>query len=84
MFVSLFQRSRAGKRKRRELGGEKEDLIEDEIELNDDRLPFRVLLRVRMLFYIKHEIIGDYVQQIADGVNVRYVFWVGLVFTLTN
>lgn len=27
-----------------------------------------------MLFYIKHEIIGDYVQQIADGVNVRYVF----------
>lgn len=33
----------------------------------------RVLLRVRMLFYIKHEIIGDYVQQIAEGVNVRYV-----------
>lgn len=26
-----------------------------------------------MLFYIKHEIIGDYMQQIADGVNVRYV-----------
>lgn len=26
-----------------------------------------------MLFYIKHEIIGDYVTQIAEGVNVRYV-----------
>lgn len=40
---------------------------------------FRVLLRVRMLFYIKHEIIGDYVQQIAEGVNVRYVArrWTG-------
>lgn len=35
-----------------------------------------------MLFYIKHEIIGDYMQQIAEGVNVRYVFLcriVGLV-----
>lgn len=34
---------------------------------------FRVLLRVRMLYYIKHEIIGDLVQHIADGVNARYV-----------
>uniref|UniRef100_A0A6P7GKH5 Chromodomain-helicase-DNA-binding protein 6 isoform X2 n=1 Tax=Diabrotica virgifera virgifera TaxID=50390 RepID=A0A6P7GKH5_DIAVI len=29
----------------------------------------KVLLRVRMLYYIKHEIIGDLVQQIADGVH---------------
>lgn len=34
---------------------------------------FRVLLRVRMLYYIKHEVIGDFVQQIADGLNVKYV-----------
>lgn len=33
---------------------------------------FRVLLRVRMLYYIKHEVIGDYVQQIQDGVPIRY------------
>lgn len=33
---------------------------------------FRVLLRVRMLYYIKHEIIGDYVQQIQDGIPIRY------------
>lgn len=33
---------------------------------------FRVLLRVRMLYYIKHEIIGDYVQQIQDGMAIRY------------
>lgn len=32
---------------------------------------FRVLLRVRMLYYIKHEIIGDLVQHITDGVHVR-------------
>lgn len=31
---------------------------------------FRVLLRVRMLYYIKHEVIGDCVKQILDGVNV--------------
>lgn len=35
-------------------------------------LRFRVLLRVRMLYYIKHEIIGDYVQQIQDGIPIRY------------
>ena len=34
----------------------------------------RVLLRVRMLYYIKHEIIGDYVQQIQDGTPIRYRF----------
>lgn len=33
----------------------------------------RVLLRVRMLYYIKHEIIGDLVQQIGDGVKARYL-----------
>lgn len=32
---------------------------------------FRVLLRVRMLYYIKHEIIGDLVQHMADGVHIR-------------
>lgn len=32
---------------------------------------FRVLLRVRMLYYIKHEVIGDLVQQIADGAIAR-------------
>jgi chromodomain-helicase-DNA-binding protein 7 len=31
----------------------------------------KVLLRVRMLYYIKHEIIGDLVQHIADGVHAR-------------
>uniref|UniRef100_A0A0C9QNG6 Chd7_2 protein n=1 Tax=Fopius arisanus TaxID=64838 RepID=A0A0C9QNG6_9HYME len=31
----------------------------------------KVLLRVRMLYYIKHEIIGDLVQHISDGVHVR-------------
>lgn len=36
-------------------------------------LCFRVLLRVRMLYYIKHEIIGDLVQHISDGVHVRFV-----------
>ncbi|PSN41757.1 hypothetical protein C0J52_08864 [Blattella germanica] len=30
----------------------------------------KVLLRVRMLYYIKHEIIGDLVQHIADGVHI--------------
>lgn len=34
-------------------------------------LSYRVLLRVRMLYYIKHEIIGDLVQHINDGVHVR-------------
>uniref|UniRef100_A0A336LW14 CSON006412 protein n=1 Tax=Culicoides sonorensis TaxID=179676 RepID=A0A336LW14_CULSO len=29
----------------------------------------KVLLRVRMLYYIKHEVIGDCVQQIHDGVH---------------
>lgn len=32
---------------------------------------FRVLLRVRMLYYIKHEVIGDLVQQITDGAVAR-------------
>lgn len=35
---------------------------------------YRVLLRVRMLYYIKHEVIGDYVQQIQDGIPIRYFF----------
>lgn len=37
----------------------------------DYPLSYRVLLRVRMLYYIKHEIIGDLVQHINDGVHVR-------------
>lgn len=31
----------------------------------------RVLLRVRMLYYIKHEVIGDLVQQISAGIASR-------------
>lgn len=34
----------------------------------------RVLLRVRLMYYIKHEVIGDLAHQIADGVNARYLF----------
>lgn len=34
---------------------------------------YRVLLRVRMLYYIKHEIIGDLVQQILDAMPIKYV-----------
>nr|CAD7406195.1 unnamed protein product [Timema poppensis] len=34
----------------------------------------KVLLRVRMLYYIKHEIMGDLAQHIADGVHVRGTF----------
>lgn len=32
---------------------------------------FRVLLRVRMMYYIKHEVIGDYATQIDAGVHAR-------------
>lgn len=32
-----------------------------------------MLLRVRMLYYIKHEVIGSVVQQIDEGVSTRYV-----------
>lgn len=35
-------------------------------------LIFRVLLRVRMMYYIKHEVIGDYAAQIENGVHARY------------
>lgn len=34
---------------------------------------FRVLLRVRLLYYIKHEIIGDLAARIAEGVHARLV-----------
>jgi hypothetical protein len=30
----------------------------------------RVLLRIRMLHYIKHDIIGDLAQQIGEGVPI--------------
>ena len=33
----------------------------------------RVLLRVRMLYYIKHEVLGDLVNQINEGANARYI-----------
>lgn len=33
----------------------------------------RVLLRVRMLYYIKHEVLGDLVTQIQEGANARYL-----------
>lgn len=32
---------------------------------------YRVLLRVRMLYYIQHEVIGDLVSQINEGVHAR-------------
>lgn len=32
---------------------------------------FRVLLRVRMMYYIKHEVIGDYSTQIDGGCHAR-------------
>lgn len=34
---------------------------------------FRVLLRVRMMYYIKHEVIGDYSSQIENGTHARLV-----------
>lgn len=33
-----------------------------------------------MLYYIKHEVIGDMVQQIADGVPAKYVLTHNFVF----
>lgn len=36
-------------------------------------LILRVLLRVRMLYYIKHEVLGDLVTQIHEGANARYL-----------
>lgn len=67
MFVSLIEDLRSE--------GLDEGVAAGEVEIRLLTILFRcrVLLRVRMLFYIKHEIIGDYVQQIAEGVNVRYV-----------
>lgn len=32
-----------------------------------------MLLRVRMLYYIKHEVLGDLVTQIQEGANARYL-----------
>lgn len=32
---------------------------------------FRVLLRVRMLYYIKHEVVGDLVPKILEGVPIE-------------
>lgn len=32
---------------------------------------FRVLLRVRMMYYIKHEVIGDFATQIENGLHAR-------------
>ena len=32
---------------------------------------FRVLLRVRMLYYIKHEVLAEVLDQITDNVPVR-------------
>lgn len=31
----------------------------------------RVLLRVRMLYYIKHEVVGDLVPKILEGVPIE-------------
>lgn len=36
-------------------------------------LCFRVLLRIRMLYYIKSDIVGEFSQQVADGVHVRLI-----------
>lgn len=33
-----------------------------------------------MLYYIKHEIIGEYVQQIQDGVPIRYRIFSSRIF----
>ena len=32
---------------------------------------FRVLLRVRTLYYLKHEVLGDAVDQIDQGMHVK-------------
>lgn len=32
---------------------------------------FRVLLRVRMLYYLKQEVIGNECQKVFDGVDAR-------------
>lgn len=34
-------------------------------------LTFRVLLRVRMLYYLKQEVIGNECQKVFDGVDAR-------------
>lgn len=34
-------------------------------------LIFRVLLRVRMLYYLKQEVIGNECQKVFDGVDAR-------------
>ena len=34
-------------------------------------LVFRVLLRVRMLYYLKQEVIGNECQKVFDGVDAR-------------
>lgn len=44
--------------------------------INDCILCFRVLLRIRMLYYIKSDIVGEFSQQVNDGVNVRSVLTV--------
>lgn len=33
----------------------------------------RVLLRIRMLYYIKSDIVGEFAQQVAEGVHIRSV-----------
>lgn len=54
------------------------------MRLTCNEIFFRVLLRVRMLYYIKHEIIGDYVHQIQDGIPIRYATkrWLLLTFLI--
>lgn len=51
--------------------------------VNNFCIMYRVLLRVRMLYYIKHEIIGDLVQHISDGVHVRLVILYMRVYIYT-
>ncbi|KAJ6650068.1 Chromodomain-helicase-DNA-binding protein 7, partial [Pseudolycoriella hygida] len=46
-----------------------EEFLEPPYKKHLGRHANKVLLRVRMLYYIKHEVIGDLVQQITDGAS---------------
>lgn len=45
-------------------------------------LPSRVLLRVRMLYYLRQEVIGDQAEKVLGGAIARYGF--AVIFTFCS
>jgi len=40
----------------------------------------RVLLRIRMLYYIKSDIVGEFAQQVAEGIHIKLVYYNIIIF----